>query len=408
MTGAKGETGATGAAGTSTESWMAVQTATYQATSNSNYLVDKASQVTITLPSTPTVGDIIKIVGLGSGGWKIAQNSTQFIMTNALSESAILTAHNYSKYWHGVASSADGSKLVAVAGSAPIYVSADAGLTWSERDSSRSWTAIASSSDGVKLVATVSGGQIYTSSNAGLTWTARDSSRNWGPVVSSADGVKLASFVEFGQVYTSIDSGQTWTARDSSRSWTSIASSADGSKLVATAIAGGQIYTSSDAGANWTARESARNWFSVASSADGATLVALDGTSYCYVSIDSGVSWTAKPMPAAMLGVALSADASKLIVNGNTSTFESDDLGNNWFGGEHADSFYKAAISSDGSKMIGVKEYGGLIYTTSHLFSTEPGTSGSISGGQFSTISLQYAGSGRFVVLGHNGIFDVE
>ena len=60
-----------------------------------------------------------------------------------------------------MASSADGSKLVAGASPGYIYISTDSGVTWTARDSSRYWYGVASSADGSKLVACVSGGQIY-------------------------------------------------------------------------------------------------------------------------------------------------------------------------------------------------------------------------------------------------------
>jgi len=41
------------------------------------------------------------------------------------------------------------------------------------------WQSVASSSDGTKLVAVVNGGFIYTSTDSGVNWTQRDSSRNW-------------------------------------------------------------------------------------------------------------------------------------------------------------------------------------------------------------------------------------
>jgi hypothetical protein len=47
-----------------------------------------------------------------------------------------------------------------------IYTSTDSGVTWTPRDSSRNWWAVASSADGSKLVAVVDGGQIYTSAPA--------------------------------------------------------------------------------------------------------------------------------------------------------------------------------------------------------------------------------------------------
>jgi photosystem II stability/assembly factor-like uncharacterized protein len=46
---------------------------------------------------------------------------------------------------------------------AQIYTSTDSGATWTARDSSRSWYSVASSADGTKLVAVEQGGQIYTS-----------------------------------------------------------------------------------------------------------------------------------------------------------------------------------------------------------------------------------------------------
>ena len=66
-----------------------------------------------------------------------------------------------------MASSADGSKLVAAAYYGQLYTSTDSGVSWKARDSVRLWSVVASSADGSKLVAAVSsltsGGQLYTS-----------------------------------------------------------------------------------------------------------------------------------------------------------------------------------------------------------------------------------------------------
>lgn len=43
------------------------------------YSTDNASLVTLTLPTSAIVGDIIEISGRGAGGWKVAQNSGQTI-----------------------------------------------------------------------------------------------------------------------------------------------------------------------------------------------------------------------------------------------------------------------------------------------------------------------------------------
>ena len=46
---------------------------------NTGYIANNSALVTATLPSTSAVGDLVWIVGKGSGGWQIAQNSGQKI-----------------------------------------------------------------------------------------------------------------------------------------------------------------------------------------------------------------------------------------------------------------------------------------------------------------------------------------
>jgi hypothetical protein len=46
---------------------------------NNCYISNNSGLVTLTLPASFSVGDIIRVVGLGSGGWKIAQNASQQI-----------------------------------------------------------------------------------------------------------------------------------------------------------------------------------------------------------------------------------------------------------------------------------------------------------------------------------------
>jgi len=78
-------------------------------------------------------------------------------------------------YFTSVASSADGSKLVAVASGQNIYTSSNYGVTWTSHYvfTANSWKSVASSSDGTKLVAVDLGGSLYTSSNSGVTWTEK-------------------------------------------------------------------------------------------------------------------------------------------------------------------------------------------------------------------------------------------
>ena len=289
-------------------------------------------------------------------------------------------------FWNSVASSSDGSKLVAVvnygliytsdtvAPSAPVLaitvnpVAQVAGATWTARDSSRGWQAVASSSDGTKLVAVVNGDQIYTSTNSGVTWTARDSSRNWEAVISSSDGTKLVAGEGGGHLYTSTDSGVTWTPRDSNRSWSSISSSSDGS-ILAAGVWPGQIYTSTDSGVTWTPRDSSRSWTCIASSADGTNLVAAGYGSGSggpiYTSTNSGVTSTAQNSGnRGWVSVASSSDGTKLVaVVSGGQIYTSTDSGVTWTARDSSRSWTSVAASSDGSKLVSVVQYG-QVYTS--------------------------------------------
>ena len=199
-----------------------------------------------------------------------------------------------SSTWSSIASSADGTKLVAVVNGGGIYTSADSGSSWTQQtsglpgsgggldfrrvvvgrdqiggggrqrdlhfvqlrqflvviSSGSTWSSIASSADGTKLVAVQNTGGIYTSANGGA-WTQQTTgvpaSAAWTSVTSSSDGGKLAATVSGGGIYTSLNWGATWTQHPArpSASWSAIASSADGSKLAAVinSTTSGGIYT---------------------------------------------------------------------------------------------------------------------------------------------------------------------
>ncbi|HAO77950.1 MAG TPA: hypothetical protein DCQ92_03035, partial [Verrucomicrobia subdivision 3 bacterium] len=273
------------------------------------------------------------------------------------------TPRETNRIWQTVASSADGSKLVAVADLAQIIISTDYGATWSPRESVRNWRSVASSADGSKLIAVPYGDQVFVSTDSGTTWTPRGPYKNWYSVASSADGSKLVAVPINDQIFTSSDSGSTWTPHESNRNWLSVASSADGSKLVAVEQ-GGHIFTSTDSGVTWTSRESIRLWRSVASSADGTKLVAAAGNDQIFTSIDSGVSWTPRDTSRNWAAVASSTDGTRLIAGASgDQLFTSSDSGLTWTAHESARNWNSFASSSDGSKLVATVG-GGRIYTS--------------------------------------------
>ena len=132
--------------------------------------------------------------------------------------------------------------------------------TWTQTGApSNHWFSVASSADGTKMVAVASGDGIYTSTNSGMTWaqTSAPTNQFWSSAASSADGNKLVAVAQSGVIYTSTNSWDTWISNNvPSENWSSVASSADGSKLVAVAPfdssqngnSPSQIYTSTNSG----------------------------------------------------------------------------------------------------------------------------------------------------------------
>lgn len=386
--------------------WVDLTATTAQAAPNSGYLADSASPVTITLPpdASLAIGDRVAVTGRGTGGWTIAQNAGQTIYGKniGLAGGVLWTAQESARSWQGVASSADGQRLVAVVRGGAIYTSTDAGVSWTPRDAARNWWGVASSADGSRLVAVENGGQVYTSADAGLTWTPRDSVRNWYAVASSSDGTMLVAVAFNGQIYTSSDAGVTWVPRDSSRSWDAVASSADGTKLVATEDFG-HIYVSTDSGVTWTPHESFRQWDAVASSSDGMSLVAAELSGHLYTSTDGGLSWTPRDDNRAWSSVASSADGVRLVAGAlNGMIYTSTDSGVTWTARDATRPWAGVASSASGDDLVAVTD-GGQVYTSRPF--TTLGTTGAVSGGQFDAIDLQYLGGGVFVPIAGEGAF---
>jgi hypothetical protein len=389
--------------------WVHLTAGSVQAVPNTGYLVDNASAATVTLPANASlaIGDRVAVTGMGSGGWTLAQNAGQRIhgANLGLVAGAIWTARESSRNWMGVASSSDGMRLVAAGFASNLFTSIDGGVTWTARAAVRDWGAVASSADGTRLLAAAWSGQLYTSSDSGASWTPRNATRLWQAVASSADGTRLVAVVLGGQIYTSTDGGVNWTARESNRFWSSVASSADGTRLVATVL-GGQIYTSTDGGANWTARAAVADWQNVASSADGTRLAATVFGGQIYTSADGGANWTPRATDLSWNGLASSSDGMRLVaLEHGGQAYVSTDAGVSWTAYGAARDWTAVASSADGSRLVATEQFG-QIYT-SDRFSTL-GAAGSLSGGQFDAIELQYLGAGVFVPIRAVGGFTLN
>jgi hypothetical protein len=262
-----------------------------------------------------------------------------------------------SNSWVSVASSADGTRLIATAAvifnpagggfhPGPIYTSADSGQTWQLTPApSNQWCSVASSGDGSILVAaaaysgsSIDGGLIFVSTNAGTDWVATTAPSNrWYSVACSADGTRMVAGAS--GIFTSTNSGTTWISNDipwdvgdATPIWRSAACSADGGTILAARelnyyTSDPRIYVSTNFGNLWTSTDLPDpSISSVAASADGSSLIA--SMAHVYLSTNSGISWTQESIPGEHFGwgsglVALSADGGRRFL-----ALGADDAGN--------------------------------------------------------------------------------
>ncbi|MGC2238852.1 MAG: hypothetical protein WA584_22040 [Pyrinomonadaceae bacterium] len=395
-------------------SWQVFSGTTLQAQSNKAYITNNPAQVVITLPAAPNVGDVIRISNTGAGGFKLLQNAGQIIVRQRTYEPfTVWTPHEFNRQWTAVASSENGSKLVAAVGiNGFIYTSNDYGVTWTQIPNTLGqWSALASSADGTKLAAAENQGRIWTSIDSGATWTPRETSRKWFSIASSTDGTKLAAVAYDAQIYTSTDSGVTWTPRETNRKWTTIASSADGTKLAAGADLLSPIYTSTDSGLTWSPNSGFTWMVSIASSYDGTKLVSAGAKGFnLYTSTDSGLNWVTRDSQRYWQRVSSSADGTTLAATATGSTGSPDRIyistnsGVTWVPKDFPRSWGAVALSANANRAIAVVP-GGQIYTSTYSspFTTQPGTLGYLESKDVAAIEIQYIGNGEFVWLSHEG-----
>ncbi|HUL01279.1 MAG TPA: hypothetical protein VLX29_10570 [Nitrospirota bacterium] len=105
--------------------WVDVTTTSVQAVPNTGYMADSTAQVTITLPASTSLkkGDIIEVSGVGTGGWKIAQNAGQSIVGDIESIPFVWihVCGHFPARWTPVGSSSDVTGPVAVILGGGIY-----------------------------------------------------------------------------------------------------------------------------------------------------------------------------------------------------------------------------------------------------------------------------------------------
>jgi Tyrosine-protein kinase ephrin type A/B receptor-like/Regulator of chromosome condensation (RCC1) repeat len=275
-------------------------------------------------------------------------------------------ARDIARKWEIIVSNADGSVLLVVAGTDGVYVSRDAGVSFTRATLDyANWRVAAISASGRKMVVAMYGGYIYVSHDFGRSFVYSGSfSRVWGGLASSADGTRLAAVAEGEFVYTSIDGGLSWQARSSSgtRVWNSISSSADGMKLVAAEYQGA-VWISENGGVSWTARGPEQDWVFSCQSADGQRIFLTTMSATLYASNDGGVSFEPRGKKSRWWPIACSADG-RIALAGELSNgllYLSKDGGDSFLPSGTALSISSVFITADGSRMIAAQAAGSLL-----------------------------------------------
>ncbi|MFA6094639.1 MAG: peptidoglycan-binding protein [Candidatus Paceibacterota bacterium] len=188
-------------------------------------------------------------------------------------------------------------------GNAPdIYISSDGGTTWNDNPdmSGPNWIFVAGAASTTKLVAVdeSNDGYIHISPDGGVTWNEMTDvgQDSWASAAISADGMKILAASDYGQIAISNDGGTTWatsTITGGEDFYISASMSADGSVMVLGDYNyDGSLYLSTDGGITWVPQFATDGGIQSASvSADGRKIIAAEYEGTIRISTDGGATW---------------------------------------------------------------------------------------------------------------------
>jgi hypothetical protein len=327
------------------------------------------------------------VTAVNDPGHSTEVNSGLYSLTTTSYEASIGGELNY---WGGIACDMSGTKLLATTGQVgssqqPLYVSKDGGVTWKEETTSvaiyRQWRKCASSADGTKLVAVVgaASGLPYRSTDSGQTWTELSNvsptiALTWNGIASSADGSVLLGSGSGSSIRYSVNSGSTWAAATAGGvlTWSGYCCSANGQMMAACSAT--FIWRSTDTGANWAEQTAAgsRGWQAIACSSDGTKIVACASDGRIYRTADTGANWSlvytlaANPASNVFTGIACSADGTRIYATTRYAIYVSTDSGTTWerkaisWNGSTSYVFNHMACSNDGMTVYATKGNGNI------------------------------------------------
>jgi len=431
--------------------WTAASANTTTA-ANHGYIATSSSSMTFTLPASTglTVGEEVDITAQGAGGFIVVPNSGETIQFGSgviACAGGTWTATGSTGGWQSIASSADGTHLVAGTDTGVIATSTDSGNTWSTTTLATSRTSagipanttVAISADGTVAAAAFAAGSssyskggwnnIYTSTN-NASWTVSSDQGSWESVALAPDGKMIYAIADYVISSTNptypLFSGL-FAANISYTSYIGYGNTSNGNVPLSSPFLSmsptGVVYYPSPGSSDVCPTNQTQNceriskagsssigplaqWKSVASSVDGTRLVAVDGTissgtvasGHIYVSNNSGFLWAPVPtnMAPAGLWTSVVESSNGVIVAATLSggqIYMSYDGGEVWIPMGSAGTWTSISSSSDGSRFYATS-YGGSIYSSA----APTNTTSQLVGIRGSSVRLLYIGSNTFLV----------
>ncbi|MEY3805445.1 MAG: hypothetical protein RIR69_257 [Actinomycetota bacterium] len=233
------------------QSWPAVSVAT---NSGGTHCVAGESGATITIRYSTTdcaswtqktlvdatTGSVNSVAISDNGQRMFATTSTGALFTSVNTGNSF-TQRTQTATWTDVAVDTQGDLVVGATSDGQVLRSSDVGVNFSSvftipaEITNKRINAIASSSNGSVLMAAADHGAIYKSNNSGSNWAAltipNPNDKPVADIAISADGSKVLAALSGGKLLRSTDSGSSWVAEDVDRDWKTVAMSSSGVHL---------------------------------------------------------------------------------------------------------------------------------------------------------------------------------
>ncbi len=344
---------------------------------------------------------------------------------NALN--ALLMSHDYGATWQPTNEyincaqdviSADGQIVLAAGFGQGVKISKDSGATWADMSppgtdpstgGPQQWDAAGESFSGSTMAVAVNHGDLYISTNAGVSWTAKGiiastGSDAWNWIGVSGDGnTILAAMSGPGAgsgVYMSTNAGSTFSLNFTSGTNVFYGVAADyNGKILISQILNDYVYVSTNSGTSWFKSVNvAATWAGIGISSDGTHMISTSGTTPIYVSTDTGSTWIQESTSRSRQAANISGDFSHMTVGDFFGPIETSTGSSGLAVGVWTNSFIGSATQ------VALNVAGGSTIINS-TFTVSDGSSygGAVNFGNVSQTAIQGNSNGTTITLGANG-----